>query len=71
MAVGMEFWWYVNTVIIGFDCIAELIESVSERATIDIASDTDGDDGGCAPKPVWWYLHGAIAVVDNIAYVPR
>lgn len=40
-------------------------------AALDRASDTDYDDGGCAAPPVTLAtFEGAIAAVDNAAYVP-
>lgn len=55
--------------------IAELIESVSEGAAIDSASDTDCVDSGCAPRPATLVTSiaatAAITAVNKVAHVPR
>lgn len=47
LRVEMNFFFAENNVATEETTIAELIESVSEEAAVDSASDTNCDDGGC------------------------
>lgn len=52
--------------------IAELIESISEEAAIDSASDTDCNNCSCTTQPVTLIASAVgIAVVGSVAYVSR